>query len=76
MCIFLLFVILVISRFGFEGWIWVLIASVPDHYFLLYTGSFRCEYKPKYHSIYMINVHGVMGKTKNGNAERFCVNKA
>ena len=21
---------LVISRFGFEGWIWVLIASVPD----------------------------------------------
>ena len=23
-------VILVISRFGFEGWIWVLIASVPD----------------------------------------------
>ena len=28
--VFLLFVILVISRFGFEGWIWVLIASVPD----------------------------------------------
>ena len=26
----LYFVILVISRFGFEGWIWVLIASVPD----------------------------------------------
>ena len=25
-----LFVILVISRFGFEGWIWVLTASVPD----------------------------------------------
>ena len=24
------FIILVISRFGFEGWIWVLIASVPD----------------------------------------------
>ena len=24
------FVSLVISRFGFEGWIWVLIASVPD----------------------------------------------
>ena len=23
------FVILVISRFGFEGWIWILIASVP-----------------------------------------------
>ena len=22
--------ILVISRFGFEGWIWVLIAAVPD----------------------------------------------
>ena len=28
--VFLLFVILVISRFGFESWIWVLIASVPD----------------------------------------------
>ena len=25
-----LFVILFISHFGFEGWIWVLIASVPD----------------------------------------------
>ena len=25
----LFFVILVISRFGFGGWIWVLIASVP-----------------------------------------------
>ena len=24
------FVILVISRFGYEGWIWVLIASFPD----------------------------------------------
>ena len=30
LCFFLLFVILVISRFGFEGWIWVLIVSVPD----------------------------------------------
>ena len=28
--VFLLFVILVISRFGFEIWIWVLSASVPD----------------------------------------------
>ena len=28
--LFWLSVILVISRFGFEGWIWVLIASVPD----------------------------------------------
>ena len=28
--LYLLFVILVISRFGFEGWIWVLFASVPD----------------------------------------------
>ena len=28
--VFLLFVILVISSFGFEGWIWVLLASVPD----------------------------------------------
>ena len=25
------FVILVISHFGFEGWIWVLINPVPDH---------------------------------------------
>ena len=34
--VFCLFVILVISRFGFEGYIWVLIASVPRHaYFLL-----------------------------------------
>ena len=24
------FVILVVSRFGFGGWIWILIASVPD----------------------------------------------
>ena len=27
---FELFVILVISRFGFEGWIWILMPSVPD----------------------------------------------
>ena len=32
---FVLFVILVIFRFGFEGWIWVLIASVPDLCILL-----------------------------------------
>ena len=30
-----LFVILFISRFGFEGWIWVLIASVPGLCILL-----------------------------------------
>ena len=29
-CLCQKFVILVISRFGFEGWIWVLITSVPD----------------------------------------------
>ena len=32
-CVLLVFwlcVILVISRFAFEGWIWILIASVPD----------------------------------------------
>ena len=28
--VFWLFVILVMTRFGFEGWIWVLIASVID----------------------------------------------
>ena len=28
--VFLLFIIVVISRFSFEGWIWVLVASVPD----------------------------------------------
>ena len=28
--VFWLFVILVMTRFGFEGWIWVLIASVVD----------------------------------------------
>ena len=29
--LYILTVILVISRFGFEGWIWVLIALVPGH---------------------------------------------
>ena len=29
------FVILVISRFSFEGWIWVLVSSVPDLCILL-----------------------------------------
>ena len=28
--LYLTIVILVIYRFGFEGWIWILIASVPD----------------------------------------------
>ena len=36
---FLLFVILVISRFGFEGRIWILIASVPSLY-ILFTFMF------------------------------------
>ena len=35
------FVILVISRFGFEGWIWVLVASVPDLCILLTFHIFK-----------------------------------
>ena len=35
----LLFVILVISHFGFEGWVWVLIASVPGIYIFLLLES-------------------------------------
>ena len=35
-----LFVILVISCFGFEGWSWVLIASVPDLCILLTFTTF------------------------------------
>ena len=41
-----LFVILVISGFGFEGWIWVLIVSFPD-FCILFTSiieSFNIEY--------------------------------
>ena len=34
--LYCLFVILIISRFRFEGWIWVLIASVPDLCILFY----------------------------------------
>ena len=34
LCIFTIY--LVISRFGFEGWIWVLIASVPGLCVLFY----------------------------------------
>ena len=33
--------ILVISRIGFEGWIWVLIASVPDFCYFLLTSALR-----------------------------------
>ena len=33
------YVILVNSRFGFEDWIWVLVASVPDHC-ILFTLSY------------------------------------
>ena len=35
--------ILVISRFGFEGWIWVLIVSVPD-LCILFTFNNMCSY--------------------------------
>ena len=35
---YVLFVILVISQFGFEGWIWVLIALGPD-LCILFTSS-------------------------------------
>ena len=30
------FVVLIISRFGFKDWVWVLIASVPDLCILFY----------------------------------------
>ena len=46
--VFIVFVILVISCFSFEGWIWVLIASVPD-LCMLFTSiieSFNIEYIP------------------------------
>ena len=33
--VFCLFLILIISRFGFEGDVWFLNATVPIHYFLL-----------------------------------------
>ena len=39
--VFLLLLIFVIFRFGFEGLIWVLIASVPDLYIIHFT--FRKE---------------------------------
>ena len=38
--VFFLFVILVIYHFGVEGLTWVLIASVPDHCFLVTFISF------------------------------------
>ena len=38
------FVILVISCFGFEGWSWVLIASVPD-LCIFFTFKERCDSK-------------------------------
>ena len=37
--VFSLYFCLVISRFGFEGWIWVLIASVPIFAYLLLSHS-------------------------------------
>ena len=43
--VFSLFVILVISSFGFESWIWILIASVPGLcilFTLLVYGGIRC----------------------------------
>ena len=33
--VFCLFVISVISRFGFEGWVWILFAPVPVHCLLV-----------------------------------------
>ena len=38
--VILLIVILVISHFGFEDWIWVLIASAPDHCLLVTCSLF------------------------------------
>ena len=40
--------ILVISRYGFEGWTWVLIASVPDLCILFtFKWSFLCMFEIK-----------------------------
>ena len=54
---YFLFVILVISRFGFEGWIWVLIASVPGICILVFTLKFLgASVSLKYNlSSYLIN---------------------
>ena len=41
--VFCLFAIIVISRFGFEGWVWFLIVPVPVHCLLvssMYAGLF------------------------------------
>ena len=44
-----LFVILVISHFGFEGGIWVLIAPVPGHCLLVtFSHSYQDHFVPGY----------------------------
>ena len=44
--VFWLFVILLISRFGFKGWVWIQVASVPDLCVLFTFNDFfyRIEY--------------------------------
>ena len=44
------FVILAFSRFGFESWILVLIASVPDLCILLLSSGDKSSYIDDYHS--------------------------
>ena len=44
--IILLFVIQVIARFGVEGWIWVLTASVPGLCILIIFTYKTCQFLP------------------------------
>ena len=41
--VFCLFVILIVSRCGFEGWIWVLVAFVPGLCVLFAFNNFQEE---------------------------------
>ena len=56
-CSVCLFVILAISNFGFEGWIWVLIASVPD---LCILHTFMVFYSPCFKTVLNIELVNVL----------------
>ena len=55
-----IFVILVVSHFGFEGWIWVLFAPVPGHCSLVTFVHLRvpsCEEKYQLEILLSLYIH-------------------
>ena len=70
-----LFVILIVSRFGFEAWSWVLITSVPDLCILFTFVNLALKNQAKLHYVYVYMQFDLGLRIKlNGSMHTFILN--